>query len=318
MHLGVLTSGGDAPGMNAAIRAVVRAGIFNSCRVTGIRRGLLGLMAGEAQPMDLGSVADIIYRGGTILHTGRSPDFQNGQGLPSALEAVRALGLDGLVVIGGDGSARAALKLAQAGVRVVAIPATIDNDVPGSDDSIGFDTAVNTIAGSVDRVRDTATALERGFVIEVMGRDSGHLALAAGVATGAESILIPEFPTSMDLVCQRLKRGLERNKLHSIIIVAEGVAPAQVVADQVKEKSGMELRVTVLGYVQRGGSPTAADRILASRLGEHAVEVLLAARHGIFIGTRGNQTVECDLEQVARARKEIDQAMFRLAHVLSI
>lgn len=317
MHLGVLTSGGDAPGMNAAIRAVVRAGIYHSCRVTGIRRGLVGLTAGEAEPMDLGSVADIMHRGGTILHTGRSPEFQNGSGLPAALEVVSGLGLDGLVVIGGDGSVRAAHRLAEAGVAVAAIPATIDNDVSGSDQSIGFDTAVNTIVSSVDRVRDTATALERGFVVEVMGRDTGHLALAAGLAAGAESILIPEVPVSYDEVCARLQRGLERNKLHSIIVVAEGVAPAQSVAAEIRGRSGMELRVTVLGYVQRGGSPTAADRILAGRLGAAAVAALLAGHRDRFIGVRGDQLVECSLAQATGA-KPVDQNLFRLAHVLSI
>ncbi|HCC33397.1 MAG TPA: 6-phosphofructokinase, partial [Clostridiales bacterium] len=272
LRIGVLTSGGDAPGMNAAIRAVVRAGIFRGSTVFGIRRGFLGLMSGDVVPMDVGSVADIIYRGGTMLLTGRSDEFKSREGQQLAVNTLQDFGIEGLIVIGGDGSMRGCMELAKRGVRVLAIPGTIDNDVPFSELSIGFDTALNTICYAVDKIRDTAEALERTFVVEVMGRDTGFLALASGLAVGAESILLPEIPTDLDEVCLRLRRSRARSKRHSIVILAEGVGNAYDIASQITERTGFPMRIIILGHIQRGGTPTALDRNLASRLGAGAVD----------------------------------------------
>jgi len=318
LRIGVLTSGGDAPGMNAAIRAVVRAGIFRGSTVFGIRRGFLGLMAGDIVPMDVGSVADIIYRGGTALLTGRSDEFKSGEGRQRAMNALQDFGIDGLVVIGGDGSVRGCRELARGGIRVVAIPGTIDNDVPCSELSIGFDTAVNTICYAVDKIRDTAEALERTFVVEVMGRDTGFLALASGLAVGAESILLPEVPTDLDEVCLRLRRSRARSKRHSIVILAEGVGSAYDIARQITERTGFPMRIIILGHIQRGGAPTALDRNLASRLGAGAVETLLAGRHGKLLGLNGGCLQETDLEVALESRKGLNLAEYELVKTLSI
>jgi len=304
--------------MNAAIRAVVRAGIFRGSTVFGIRRGFLGLMAGDIVPMDVGSVADIIYRGGTALLTGRSDEFKSGEGRQRAMNALQDFGIDGLVVIGGDGSVRGCRELARGGIRVVAIPGTIDNDVPCSELSIGFDTAVNTICYAVDKIRDTAEALERTFVVEVMGRDTGFLALASGLAVGAESILLPEVPTDLDEVCLRLRRSRARSKRHSIVILAEGVGSAYDIARQITERTGFPMRIIILGHIQRGGAPTALDRNLASRLGAGAVETLLAGRHGKLLGLNGGCLQETDLEVALESRKGLNLAEYELVKTLSI
>ena len=279
-RIAVLTSGGDAPGMNAAIRAVVRSGHYHGLEVYGVIRGYSGLINGDIRPLSLRSVGDIIHRGGTILYSARCKEFQTEEGRKKAVEQLRKHEIDGLVVIGGDGSFRGAQKLTALGFPAVGVPGTIDNDIPGTDFTIGFDTAVNTVIDCIDKIRDTATSHERTYVIEVMGRNAGDIALWSGLADGAESILIPESPYDLDDVVNRLKQAAESGKKHSIIIVAEGVGSGVEFAEKIKEKLSVETRVTVLGHVQRGGSPTAFDRVLASRMGAKAVDLLRARRKG--------------------------------------
>ncbi|MCL6635634.1 MAG: 6-phosphofructokinase [Peptococcaceae bacterium] len=318
-RLGVLTSGGDSSGMNAAIRAVVRKAIYHGREVMGIMRGYNGLIEGDLQPMNLGSVADIIHRGGTILHTARSEPFKTPEGRAKAFANVQRFGLQGLIVIGGDGSFRGALQFSREyNVPVIGIPGTIDNDIFGTDYSIGFDTAVNTVVDAINKIRDTATSHERTFIIEVMGRDSGWIALTAGLAGGAETILIPEKPLSIDELCDKLMRGYKRGKLHSIIIVAEGAASGLEVGRQIKEKTGFDTKVTILGHLQRGGTPTAFDRNLASRLGAAAVDLLLAGESGKMVGMISGRVVATDLQQAVQKKQLIDLDMYTLADILSI
>lgn len=303
--------------MNAAVRAVVRRGLSAGLEVYGIRRGYEGLLNGEAFPMDLGSVADIIHRGGTILHTARSERFRQAEYQDQAAAWVKAQGLDGLVVIGGEGTFKGMAELCKRGVRAIAVPATIDNDIPHTDYSIGFDTAVNTGVEAVNRLRDTATSHERIFVVETMGRNSGQLALAVGLAGGAESILIPELPIDMKKVCAKLERGIARGKVHSIIVVAEGAAKGFKVAEEIEKCMGTEIRVTVLGHVQRGGTPTAFDRLLASRMGAKAVDALREGYSNVMVGISGTELKLVPLDQVIGAEKPIDMEVYTLAEDLA-
>lgn len=316
--IGVLTSGGDAPGMNAAIRAVVRKAIYHGLEVVGFRRGYHGLIYGEYNSMHLGSVADIIHRGGTVLLTARAPEFLEPAGREQALQVIRKSGIDALVVIGGDGSFRGAAELEHAGIRTVGVPGTIDNDIACTDYSIGFDTAVNNATDAINKVRDTATSHERVYVIEVMGRTAGHIALASGLAGGAESILVPEVPYDMEEVCERLERGVKRGKLHSIIVVAEGSAGAIKVADAIKERTNMDTRVTILGHLQRGGTPTAFDRILASRLGAAAVDLLRSGCHGQMVGFSAGEVRATPFEEALAEAKQFPEELYRLATILAI
>lgn len=304
--------------MNAAIRAVVRRTLYAGAEPVGVRRGFAGLLAGEFQPLDAGSVADVIHRGGTLLLTGRSDEFRRPEGRALAVANARAAGLDALAVIGGDGSLRGAAELDEAGLPTVAIPATIDNDLPGTDLTIGFDTAVNSVVQAIDRIRDTATAHERTFVVEVMGRRSGFIALLSGLADGAESILVPEEPFDLADICDRLRRGYARGKRHSIIVVAEGAGSAFEVARSVQERSGLETRVIVLGHIQRGGSPTAGDRVLASRLGAAAVELLLAGRRAVLTGLRCDRVVPVPYGEVLAGVRAMDRDLYELAGILAI
>src|SRR6478609_788464 len=251
-RIGVLTSGGDSPGMNAAIRAVVRKAIYHDIEVYGIYYGYAGLIAGDIKKMELGSVGDIIHRGGTMLYTARCEEFKTLEGQKKGIEQLKKHGIEGLVVIGGDGSYRGAQKLSEHGFPTVGVPGTIDNDIPGTDFTIGFDTALNTVIDAIDKIRDTATSHERTYIIEVMGRHAGDLALWAGLADGAETILIPEADYDFDQITYRLKRGQERGKKHSIIIAAEGVGSGMEFGQRLKEATNMETRVTVLGHIQRG------------------------------------------------------------------
>lgn len=312
-----MTSGGDAPGMNAAIRAVVRRGISRGADVFGIYRGYDGLLDGEINRMNLSSVADIIHRGGTILHTARSERFMRPEGQDLGAARIRGAGIDGLVVIGGEGSFRGMIELEKRGVRTIGVPGTIDNDIWGTDYSIGFDTAVNTGVEAVNRLRDTATSHERIFVVEVMGRKAGFLALAVGVAGGAESIMIPEIPLSVEEVCARLERGIARGKKHSIIVVAEGAASGLEVGQKIEKCMGTEVRVTVLGHVQRGGTPTAFDRLLASRMGAKAVDLLLEGKSGLVLGIHGDTIVANPAEEVVSKQKEIDRELYEMAEDLA-
>src|SRR6266446_1838331 len=277
-RIGVLTSGGDAPGMNAAIRAVVRHALGRSLEVVGIRRGYSGLLAGELQPLTRAGVANILQRGGTILGTSRSEEFRTKEGRARAAAVLRGAAIEGLVVIGGEGTFHGASLLAEEqAVAVAGVPGTIDNDVYGTDFTIGFDTAINTALEAIDRIRDTAASHERLFLVEVMGRTSGDIALGVGVAGGAEDVLIPEIPTDLIAVGHELRQSWQRGKRSRIIVVAESGEQGRVfrVADEIRELTGLEPRVCVLGHIQRGGTPTARDRILASRLGAAAVDVLL-------------------------------------------
>lgn len=317
-RIGVLTSGGDAPGMNAAIRAVVRKSIYHGLEVIGFRRGYHGLIYGDYLKMELGSVADIIHRGGTILRTARSPEFMQPEGRQKALEVIEASGIEGLVIIGGDGSLRGAVELEKLGVHTVGVPGTIDNDIACTDYTIGFDTAVNNVIDAINKVRDTATSHERVYVIEVMGRSAGYIALMAGVAGGAESILVPEIPYDLQEVIERMHRGVKRGKLHSIILVAEGASSAMEVADVIKKETKMDVRVTILGHLQRGGTPTAFDRMLASRLGAAAVDLLRSGSHGSMLGLVGNEIKSTPYEEALQQAKPFPKELYHLATILAI
>ncbi len=317
-RIGVLTSGGDAPGMNAAVRAVVRKAIYHGLEVVGIHRGFLGLLHKEFVKLSLGSVADIIHRGGTMLRTARCEEFKTAEGQARGVDNLQEEGIDGVIVIGGDGSFRGALALANHGIAVVGVPATIDNDLPGTDYSIGFDSAVNNVVDAIDKIRDTATSHERTFVIEVMGRRAGHIALLGGLAGGAESILIPEIPFDMDEVVFKLQRGLNRGKLHSIIIVAEGAASGLAVGEEIRRRTGLETRITILGHLQRGGTPTALDRIIASRMGATAVDLLRIGESKKMVGIVAGKLVATDLDEALKQKKELDREILELAGILAI
>lgn len=316
-NLAVLTSGGDASGMNAAIRAVVRSAIYSGMEVYGVHQGYEGLINGEFELMSAGSVADIIHRGGTILQTSRSENFKTEDGREHAACLLRERDIGHLVVIGGNGSLRGGYEIAKLGINVIGIPATIDNDVPYTA-AIGFDTAVNTVLEAINRLRDTASSHGRIFVIEVMGRDCGEIALAAGVAGGAESVLIPEIETDLRQVLDKIKQGIERGKLHSIIIVAEGVYPAMELRDKIQAETGHETRVSILGHMQRGGTPTAVDRILASCMGKHAIDLIAEGQRNVMVAGEGNRIFTIPLEEVVTGIRQPELEMFEIARILSI
>ncbi len=317
--IGVLTSGGDAPGMNAAIRAVVRKAVFHKLEVIGIQRGYSGLIHAEFEPMNLSSVADVIQRGGTILRTARSEEFKTPEGRCQAADNLRQEGIDGVVIIGGDGSFRGARALSEEhGIRCIGVPGTIDNDIPCTDYTIGFDTAVNNVVDAINKIRDTATSHERTYVIEVMGRNSGAIALEAGLAGGAESILIPEVKVAVSEVIEKIWRGHSRGKLHSIIIVAEGAGSAIDIGQEIKEKTGFDTKITILGHIQRGGTPTAFDRTLASRMGAVAVDLLLAGKDKRMVGMVAGEIKDYDIDYALGQRKTIDQELYKLAGILAI
>lgn len=316
--IGVLTSGGDAPGMNAAIRAAVRKAIYHGRRIYGIYGGYAGLINGDMKELDLGSVGDIIHRGGTILYTARSEEFKTEEGQLKAIANLKKHGIEGLVVIGGEGTYKGAEALTKRGFPCVAVPGTIDNDIPGTQFTIGFDTALNTVIDAIDKIRDTATSHERTFIIEVMGRSAGHIALWAGLSGGAESILVPEEPFNIEEVVERLVQGNKRGKKHSIIIVAEGVGSAVKIGKKIKEATEFDTRITVLGHIQRGGSPTASDRVLASRLGAYAVDLLLQNKSGRAVGIVNNKIVDYEISDAFKKGQSIDKDLFELSKILSI
>lgn len=317
--IGVVTPGGDAPGMNTAIRAVVRTAHFNGLRVMGIEKGYAGLIGGDIHPMDLKSVSGIVNRGGTILHTVRCPEFRKKSFRKIAVRQLKDHGIDALVSIGGNGSLGGMYDLQrESGVVSMVVPASIDNDIPFTDSTIGFDTAVNTALDAIDKIRDTAASHERIFVIEVMGRDNGFIALEVGLGAGAEIIMVPEVKTTFDSICKRIKCGLDRGKLSSIIVVAEGVCPGHKVAEYLNKCLKVDVRVTVLGHIQRGGSPSAQSRALASRLGSAAVEALLKGEESKLVGMINGKVVLTDYARVMRAKKTIDRSILKLAEKLSI
>ncbi|QGU00188.1 6-phosphofructokinase [Candidatus Syntrophocurvum alkaliphilum] len=318
MHkVAVLTSGGDASGMNAAIRAVVRSAIFNNIEVYGVYQGFAGLIAGELEKMSAGSVADIIHRGGTILHTSRSEEFKTHEGRKKAKKILDEHGVNNLVVIGGNGTFKGGYEFSKLGINVIGIPATIDNDIVYTN-SIGYDTAVNTVLSAINRIRDTATSHGRIFIIEVMGRDCGELALAAGVGGGAESIIIPEIATDLDKIIDKVNRGIERGKRHSIIIVAEGIYPIMELKNEIVERTEQDTRISILGHIQRGGTPTAIDRILASYMGKKAIDSILEGKKNIMIGGRVDKILTIPLAEVINGVKTPELGMFEIARILSI
>ena len=316
--IGILTSGGDAPGMNAAIRAVVRSSIYYGCKVYGIHRGYKGLIEEDIHEMDLSSVGDIIHRGGTILKSSRCEEFKTEEGRLQAVGVLKKYKIDCLVVIGGDGSFNGAQKLSELGFPAIGIPGTIDNDLAYTDYTIGFDTTMNTIIDAIGNIRDTSSSHERVNIIEVMGRHCGDLALYAGLAGGAETIIVPERNYNIEDVCNKLKTTQKRGKRHSIIVIAEGVGNAQDLGKEIIAETGVDLRVTILGHVQRGGSPSAFDRILASRMGVRAVELLLDGKSARVVGIRDNQIIDMDITDALKMTRPFDKGTYEMAKILSI
>ena len=317
--IGVLTSGGDAPGMNAAIRAVVRAGCENGMRVMGIRRGYNGLMQGDMYEMNLRSVSNIINRGGTVLYSARSPEFKTEEGLQKALNVAKEVGMEGVVVIGGDGSFRGARDLSLRGLPCVGVTGTIDNDIACCDYTIGYDTAMNTVLAMVDRLRDTTESHDRCSVVEVMGRRAGYIALNAGIACGATTILIPEVEYDFQRdVIDRMIRTQKTGKKHFIIIVAEGIGGVEEMAKRIQAETGVESRATILGHVQRGGVPTVRDRVTASLMGYKAVELLKEGIGNRVVAMQKDEIVDFDIFEALNMKKSLDLNLYKIAHEISI
>ena len=315
--IGVLTSGGDAPGMNAAIRAVVRQALSKGKKVKGIKRGYAGLLNEEIIDMDAKSVSDSISRGGTILQTARCMEFVTPEGQQKGAEICRKHGIDAIVVIGGDGSFKGAQKLAALGINTIALPGTIDLDIACTDYTIGFDTAVNTAMEAIDKVRDTSTSHERCSIIEVMGRGAGHIALWCGLANGAEEILLPEkFDNDVDKLIERVVSAKKKGKQHYIIVNAEGIGHSQSMAEQMEKATGIETRATILGHMQRGGSPTCKDRVYATTMGAMAVDLLCEGKSNRVIGHKGGEFVDFDIDEALAMTKDIDEYMYQISESL--
>ncbi|MEO5681044.1 MAG: 6-phosphofructokinase [Chitinophagaceae bacterium] len=319
--IGVLTSGGDSPGMNAAIRAVVRTGIYHGIEMYGIMRGYSGMIEDDIVKMESRSVANIIQRGGTILKTARCKEFFELEGRQKAYNNLKKRGINALVIIGGDGSFKGALKFSQDfDIPCIGLPGTIDKDIAGTDFTIGFDTAVNTAVEAIDKIRDTADAHDRLFVIEVMGRDAGYIALHSGIATGAEHILIPERKTDIELVVESLLEKEKRRKLVNMVVVAEGdgFGGGEEVCKVIKERMpNADVRVCILGHIQRGGSPSCLDRLIASRMGYHAVETLLEGRYNVMVGIQNNKILYTPLEKAVKAKQKISDQWMRIVKILA-
>ena len=318
MRIAVLTSGGDAPGMNAAIRAVTRTAIYKGMEVFGVKKGYLGLMNGDFVKLSSRSVGSILSTGGTILLTARAPGFKNNEGIQKAIHALKKHSIDALVVIGGNGSQTGAYCLHKEGVPVVGIASTIDNDVFGTQRTIGFDTALNNAVGAIDKIRDTATSHQRVFVVEVMGRNRGILALNCGIAVGADAIIIPEKTFNIPELSNRIKENFERGKKHFIVVLAEGAAKADKFADALYLLDRIEASVSVLGYIQRGGNPTFEDRFLATNFGVKAVEMIENKKFGVVVGITNNEISLIDMEKVANGIKPINEKLFDVQKYLSI
>lgn len=315
--IGILTSGGDAPGMNSAIRAAVRTALNSGMRVKGIRNGYDGLMKGDIYEMNVSSVADIIHKGGTILGTARSLEFKGKKGQERGAQILTDYGIEGLIVIGGDGSFQGAKALSDLGIKTVGIPGTIDNDMGYTDFTIGFFTAMETVSDAVGKLRDTSSSHGRAVVIEVMGRNCGDLALFSGLAGGAESIIVPEHEFSIDEIIEKMEHGKKRGKLHHLITLAEGVGDPYSVANELEEKTGIETKVTVLGHVQRGGSPSTVDRLLGSTMGAHAVELLQEEKTGLAIGYANGKLIEVSLDEAINSKSQFNEKLYALANNLS-
>ena len=317
--IAVLTSGGDAPGMNPAVRAVVRTACQRGIKVYGVDRGYTGLINGDIHEMNLRSVSDIITRGGTILYSARCPEFKTEEGLQKAVATCKKFGIDGMVIIGGDGSFRGARDLSLRGIPCIGLPGTIDNDISCTDYTIGYDTCLNTIVQMVDRIRDTSESHDRCTVVEVMGRGAGYLALEAGIAVGATSIIVPEVEYDIERdVIARIREFQKTGKKHFIVIVAEGVGGTAEIAKKIEAETGVESRATILGHVQRGGSPTARDRIMASQMGSRAVDLLTQGIGNRVVGIRDNKIVDFDIFAALKMTKTINMKDYELAHEISI
>lgn len=316
--IGVLTSGGDAPGMNAALRAVVRSAVYNGVKVMGVKKGYNGLINGDIFEMTARSVSETLQRGGTILQTARCAEFREVEGVKRGAEIAKIFGIDGLVVIGGDGSFRGARDLSAAGLATIGVPATIDNDIGCTEYCIGYDTALNTAKDAIDKIRDTATSHERSSVIEVMGRDAGYIALNVGISCGAEAVIIPEKEFNFDEdVLRPIIEGKHRGKSHYLVILAEGVGSAVPMAEEIEKRTGIETTATVLGHIQRGGSPTVQDRVNASIMGYKAVELLLAGKTNRLVVMQKGRVVDVDIDEGLQEKKEIDPEIIKLCKVLS-
>jgi len=317
--IGVLTSGGDAPGMNAAIRAVVRAGIYHGFKVMGIKKGYNGLINGEIFEMDLRSVSDIMKSGGTVLQTARCAEFMEEEGILKGIKMAQVFDIDAIVVIGGDGSYRGAKDMCQLGMPVIGLPGTIDNDIACTEYTIGYDTAMNTALDALDKIKDTASSHDRCSVFEVMGRRAGYIALNVAIAGGAEVALLPEKPYDMNKdVIKPIIAARNRGKSHFVVIVAEGVGGAMEIASKIEEKTEIESRATILGHVQRGGSPSVVDRVVASKMGTRAVELLKEGKINRIVGMKSNKIVDYDIEEALNMKKSIDEYEYDLVRVLSM
>lgn len=316
--IGVLTSGGDAPGMNAAVRAVVRTAIAMGMKVKGIRRGYNGLIEGDIIDLDVRSVSDIIHRGGTVLYTARSPRFKTEEGMKEAIDNCKKHGIEGIVVIGGDGSYRGARDLSLRGIPCVGVPGTIDNDISSTEYTIGFDTAMNTAMEMVDKIRDTAQSHDRCSVVEVMGRRAGYLALQTGIAVGATAVLVPEVEFKIEDVIDKILSTKKTGKKHFIVVVAEGVGGVEEIAKKIEAETGVEARATILGHVQRGGNPTVRDRVMATEMGYAAVKLLKDGIGNRVIGWKKGEIVNYDIYEALNMKKPFDDEMFEIAHTTSI
>jgi 6-phosphofructokinase 1 len=316
--IGVITAGGDAPGMNAAVRAVVRYGIYSGYEIVGIKRGFRGLMDDEYSTLNLRSVSGIINMGGTVLHTGRCPEMRTAEGLNRAVKTIKQLKLEGLIIIGGDGSLAAGYNLSKKGIKVINIPASIDNDIFGTDETIGYDTALNTAVEAIDKIRDTAQSHERVFVVEVMGREHGFLTLDVGLAAGCEFIMIPEIKLPIDKICKELKHGKEKGKTSEIIAFAEGCGSSSDFAAKIAKSTGLEVRVSTLGYIQRGGRPTARTRILASKFGYAAVHLLKQGKSNMLVAYQNGVVTHEPIKKVVGKEKKYNPIIHQLLKNLSI
>lgn len=316
--IAVLTSGGDAPGMNAAVRAVVRTAISLGMTVKGVCRGYNGLIEGDIVDLDVRSVSDIIHRGGTVLYTARSPKFKTEEGMQQAIENCKKHGIEGIVVIGGDGSYRGARDLSLRGIPCVGVPGTIDNDISSTEYTIGFDTAMNTAMEMVDKIRDTAQSHDRCSVVEVMGRRAGYLALQCGIAVGATAIMVPEIETKLSDVITKIQDTQKTGKKHFIIVVAEGIGGVEQMAKEIEEATGIETRATILGHVQRGGNPTVRDRVAATQLGYAAVKLLSKGIGNRVVGIKKDEIVDYDIYEALNMKKPFDDDMYEVAHTTSI
>ena len=317
--IGVLTSGGDAPGMNAAVRAVVRTAVSLGCKVKGIRKGYAGLLEEDIIDLHAGSVSDILNKGGTFLYTARCDEFKTKEGQMQGAEICRKHGIDGIVVIGGDGSFRGAQKLAGLGINTIAVPGTIDLDISCTDYTIGFDTAVNTAMEAIDKVRDTSTSHERCSIIEVMGRNAGYIALWCGIANGAEDILLPEkYDFNEQNIINNIIANRKKGKTHHIIINAEGIGHSTYMAKRIEAATGIETRATILGYMQRGGRPTCKDRYYASIMVAYAVDILREGKTNRVVCYRNGQYTDLDIEEALNMKKNVDEYEFEVAHLLSV